>query len=276
MRVAIDFLQSIVLEPHVRAAALVGTERRVLQVRFDDTIVPLRTLAQTIRPVFRSATPSMSFVRLEYLQSSLVFSLIGDHVLIVLGEHALDVAALLHSLGEQVEALRAAHSEALSTSELPQSFPDAEATPITEAASAQAASAQQSPLSRGESHAPEESKENPNAAFLGLINQASRNYSDLLGGAVRRNYLKKALTSAGDEATEHWDLQFNLDGYVSGELQGDPVLLAPRVRAWLEGFLGRVYARCPDAEHFDVQRTDPALSARLERVAFFQPERRSA
>jgi len=269
MREAVQLLQRAVARPGVEAAAIVGTERRVLQARFDENLQPALEIAQACRQLFRETTPPLRLLQLRFTHANLLVLPAGGHVLLVRAEKGLDPTELRRQLDSALNAL--AESEA-----------------ITHSRDATATGEQQPEAETGNPHPPSEAHDaglrtgtsvdapSGHALLLAVMEAAVGRARPLLGGPVLRNYLKRTRAPLLAAAPELEELDIDIDGGLDGDLRGEPSSLAPHMRRWVESFLERAARVVPEIAEVDVDDLLPEHATQLTALGFREADRRTA
>ncbi|MEM1416486.1 MAG: hypothetical protein AAGH15_16365 [Myxococcota bacterium] len=255
MRHAVSLLGQLLGSGTVSAAAIVGTERRVLQSGFDEGVEALRNVAQTARQLFRDTSPPAAYLALSFDEGALAFVPAGE-VILVLRPRDDDPSTVVALLRRHAGAIRSV----------------AQSTEMTVAAS-------EPPLASDAPAQPSGTLVDESDVLLAALNMVSGKARSYLGGPVVRNYLKSTRKPlSGDHAAlEH--VRVDLEGACSLEEPGALTGLAPAVAQWVLGFAARAGRIIPELGATSLEELTFGLRDELAAIGFYgdvAEERRSA
>ena len=242
MRELVTLLKRALEHPDVRAAAVVGTERRLIQGRFDDRADAVMELAQMARQLFRETRPEPAYADLELDRGRLVLVPVGDAVLVMEADRRFQAPVLLSGLTDALEDV-------------------AGGTEITRRILAIPSDATGS-LPSPDATAPQD--DGPDLTDIVMIINAATGLAKVhLGGPVIRNYLKKSRDSLLASAPRLDGFEIDYEGVVTAEgiEPGSNRELARAVRAWMTAFFNRSASMVPALGAVDVEILTAGLTA---------------
>jgi len=217
-------------QPGVRAAAVVGTERRVLEGGFGNRTDAVLELAQAARQILRDTHPEPHFLVLMMEDARIVFVPAGHAVLVLETTRELSIQALTNALTETLVSLADVSRQVTSREG---------AEPENQAiAQRHVAPQAREPLPVV---AP---RIDPTFAAMDLLRATIVEAKRHLGPLVVRNYLKQERTALLPREPRLDSINVALDGSVVLEGAGD-ALLAEALRAWAQAFFARARVTAP-------------------------------
>lgn len=235
MRELVNALSRAREQPHVRAAAIVGTERRVLEGGFGERTEAVLRIAQTARQIFRETQPEPRFIDLELSGGRLVLIPAGATLVVIEAELTLEPAALVDALADVLAPLAS------------------EASEVTR---------REARAARPERSVAAAARPSVARALQGLRTaiDAARQH---LGALVVRNYLRHERQALLEQEARLGEIDVRLDGTVDASLPEDP-RLALAIEAWTTRFLTRACGTAPLVRSALAASTDVAEQARRE------------
>lgn len=238
MRATLRAFQQVTSTPGVEGAALVGVHQNVLSDRLDPFSEHLVGIASTARHVFRETQPSLHLLDLRFERGRVLLMPLGRVILLLRAPAEIEASALV--------ALIQPHAAALGDFD-----------PLVPSVPPPALTAPAEALPRG--------------AALQLLQQVIDRARQDLGGAVLRNYLRRAQRDLLPRypVLEHFDV--DLAGLITPRNAQalDDRTLAAAAGAWCRATLERAAVVVPELGRADLRALAGRLAPGLESAGFF-------